>query len=246
MASKAKYTRIFIDDLDVSAASTNVDIDTTVATEETTTFQAAGITKMTTDPSTKVTLKGYFVTANGAGDLEKELQARLATETPVYVGVLLADSTSEAGAPVYVLASTSGDALKVSAPAKGLITVDGEFVDGTVGRKRGVLLWRGSITTTGTKTAIDIGAAGSVGGNVYVFVQSITGTATNAAIVVESATTQGGSYSTEATQQFSAVGAFAAAMTGTINRWLRINTSSMGGATAFTVAVVACVDGVTQ
>ena len=243
-AMKGRYTRIFLDEWDISAASMNVDIETAVTSEDATTFQADGREVVAMTASTKIVIKGFFVTADGDGDLENEFQASL--DTPVTLGVMLAESTADAGAPVYVLVGTSPENIKIGAPAAGLLTVDGTFTDGTTGKRRGLLLWRGAITTTGTKTAIDTGAAGAAGGDVYVFVQSITGTATDAAIAVESATTQGGSYSTEATQQFSAVGAFAAAMTGTVNRWLIINTTSMGGATAFTVAVVACVDGVTQ
>jgi hypothetical protein len=81
---------------------------------------------------------------------------------------------------------------------------------------------------------------------VYVWVQSITGTATNASIKVQSATTEGGTYADEATVTFSAVGDASAAMTGAISQWLRVNVASMGGATSITLAVVACVDGVTQ
>ena len=124
--------------------------------------------------------------------------------------------------------------------------MDGTFGGGDAGMRRGLLLWRGVVSATGNQTAIDFAAAGSAGGDVFVFVQAITGAATNASIKVQSATTQAGTYADEATVTFSAVGAYSAAMTGAVSRWLRVNVASMGGATAITLAVVACVDGVTQ
>ncbi len=241
---KARYTRIFLDEWDISAASMNVDIDTSVSTEDATTFQSDGKQSVAMAASTKIAIKGFFVDADADGDLEKEFSDAL--DTNVTVGVLLADSATEAGAPVYILVGTSPENVKIGAPAAGLLTVEGTFADGTTGKRRGQLVYRGVVSATGAKTNIDVGAAGAAGGDVYVFVQAITGTATNATVTVESATTAGGSYSTEATVTFSAVGAYAATMTGTVNRYIKLNTTSLGGATNFTIAVVACVDGVTQ
>jgi hypothetical protein len=78
------------------------------------------------------------------------------------------------------------------------------------------------------------------------FVTTITGSATNADIDVESSATQAGVYASEGTLTFSAVGAYAIDLTGTVNRWVRINTTDLGGATSFAVIVAVAVDGVTQ
>lgn len=48
---------------------------------------------------------------------------------------------------------------------------------------------------------------GSAGGDIYAWALSITGTATNASVEVQSATTQGGTYADEGTVTFSARGA---------------------------------------
>ena len=97
------------------------------------------------------------------------------------VGLMLADSaTGDGGMPTYVLPLTSADQMKISAPATGVLGIDGSFMAGDYGLKRGVCLWYGAITGTGNKTSYDIGAAGSAGGDIYVWVFSITGSATNA------------------------------------------------------------------
>ena len=186
--------------------------------------------------------------AADTGGWEQELYDRFAATNVSQVGLMLADSaTGDAGMPTYVLPLTSADQMKITAPATGVLGIDGNFMAGDTGLKRGVCLWYGAISATGNKTAYDIGAAGSTGGAIYVWVFSITGSATNASIKVQSATTQGGTYADEGTVTFSAVGAAtSAAMTGTVNQWLRVNVASMGGATGFTIAVVATVDGVTQ
>jgi hypothetical protein len=186
--------------------------------------------------------------AADTGGWEQELYDRFAALNTTQVGLMLADSaTGDAGMPVYVLPLTSADSMKITAPATGVLGIDGSFMAGDYGLRRGICLWYGAITATGNKTAYDIGAAGSSGGDIYVWVFSITGSATNASIKVQSATTQGGTYADEGTVTFSAVGrATSAAMTGTVNQWLRVNVASMGGATGFTIAVVATVDGVTQ
>ena len=78
------------------------------------------------------------------------------------------------------------------------------------------------------------------------FVTTITGSATNAAIKVQSAATEGGSYADEGTFTFSAIGAYAVTLSGTVDRWVRINTTDLGGATSFVVNAIVCVNGVTQ
>jgi hypothetical protein len=77
-------------------------------------------------------------------------------------------------------------------------------------------------------------------------VQTITGTATNASIVLQSDDNTGFSTpGTECTFTFSAVGGYEQAISGTVDRYVRLNCSSMGGATSFVVVCVAAVSGVT-
>jgi hypothetical protein len=133
----------------------------------------------------------------------------------------------------------------MQAPAKSLMTLNGAWAKGR-GGSRGIRVFSGSISGTGNATSVDLGSAGSNGGKAYLFVQSITGSATNASFKVQSSTTEGGAYADEGTFTVSAVGGYEVTMSGTVNRWVRLNTSSMGGATGFTVVLVVCVSGVTQ
>lgn len=246
--TKGRWSRLWVDDWDLSTKTASADVELSMSSEEVTAFQSTGKEYITTDPDSKISITGYVSSiAAGTGGLEEELQERFAAANTSLVGLMLADSaTGDAGMPTYVLPATAADSMKITAPAKGVMGIDGNFMAGTYGHKRGVCLWYGAITGTVTKTGIDLGAAGSTGGDVYVWVQSITGTATNAAVKVQSATTLGGTYADEATVTFSAKGGFTAAMTGAVSQFLRVNVSSMGGATGFTIAVVACVNGVTK
>lgn len=247
--TKGRWSRLWVDDFDMSTKTASAEISMSIGTEEVTAFQATAKEFITTDPESSIKITGYVssLTADSGG-WEQELYDRFAALNTTQVGLMLADSaTGDAGMPCYVLPLTSADQMKISAPATGVLGIDGSFMAGDYGLRRGVCLWYGAITATGNKTSYDIGAAGSAGGDVYVWVFSITGTATNASVKVQSSATEGGTYLDEGTVTFSAVGhATSAAMTGTVNRWLRVNIASMGGATGFTIAVVATVDGVTQ
>ena len=248
MSIKGKWARLWIDEFSLSAKTQTATINMGVQREEVTAWQDTARTYLTTNTESSIELTGYVDTlADGAGGFEEVLADRLGGGNTVQVGILLAeDATNEAGMPVYVLPATSGERMNISAPAAGILTMDGTFGDGDAGMRRGVLVYQGTFSATGNQTAVDIGAAGAAGGDVWVWVTAITGTATNASVKVQSATTSGGTYADEATVTFSATGGYAAAMTGTVNRWLRLNVAWMGGATAITLAVVVGVDGVTQ
>ena len=249
MATKGRWSRLWLDDMDMSTRTASAEVSMSIGTEEVTAFQATAKEFITTDPESSIKIAGYVSSlAADTGGWEQELNDRFAALNTAQVGLMLSDSASgDAGMPVYVLPLTSADQMKITAPATGVLGIDGNFMAGDTGLKRGVCLWYGAITGTGNKTAYDIGAAGSTGGAIYVWVFSITGAATNASIKVQSATTEGGTYADEGTVTFSATGkATSAAMTGTVNRWLRVNVASMGGATGFSIAVVATVNGVTQ
>ena len=235
--------------MDMSTRTASAEVSMSIGTEEVTAFQATAKEFITTDPESSIKVTGYVTSlATDTGGWEQELYDRFAALNTAQVGLMLSDSaTGDAGMPCYVLPLTSADQMKITAPATGVLGIEGNFMAGDTGLKRGVCLWYGAITGTGNKTAYDIGAAGSTGGAIYVWVFSITGSATNASIKVQSATTSGGAYADEGTVTFSATGkATSAAMTGTVNQWLRVNVASMGGATGFSIAVVATVNGVTQ
>lgn len=241
---KGTQARLLVDGYDFSTDTSSVTVDVATETMDATALQASGKTQVTLDPTGTISLAGYFVGTTVAvddGQLEKEMYDRLGVANTVIAAVIL--DTSGTRPTGYVLPSTSGAGLTLAAPVAGLITVEGEFSAGTL--RRGYQVFRGTISATGTQTSIDFGAAGSAGGLAYLFIQTITGTATNATIDIESSTTEGGAYASEGTFTFSAIGVQTVTMSGTVNRWLRLNCTAKGGATSFVVLCVACVSGVT-
>jgi len=241
VATKALDTHILVDEHQLSNQSTGLTVESSVDSEDSTTFQATGAEFTMKLPSPKISMKGFF-TGVGASYLENELQSRIGTQTTIVAGLL---ATATAACPAYVIPSAAADAMKVDAPVAGLITIDGGFVGSRM--YRGIRIAHLTISATGAQTGVDLGAAGSAGGNVFMFITSITGTATNADIDIESDSDSGfGTAAVEATHTFSAVGATQVSMSGTIGRYIRLNVTDLGGATDFDVVAIACVDGVTM
>jgi len=239
---KGINTRVLVGGYLLSSQTNNATVQASNNSIETTPFEATAKQYVVLPPDGNIDIGGYltFDTANG-GTFEKRLHTSLTTADTVG---LIYYNTAVAGAPGYVLPSAYTDNLQIQSPVAGVITVSGSYTS-TTGLRRGVCIYSGTISATGTTTAIDIGAAGAAGGYAYLFVTTETGSGTNAAIDIESATTAGGTYSSEGTFTFSAIGVVAVTMSGTVNRYLRLNTTSLGGATSWTVTCIACVSGVT-
>lgn len=246
MGVKGKWARFFIGRRDVSAVTASAEIDIGVTNEEVTSFQATAKEYTVTGTESSISLSGYVEVLSTAG-LERTLQSRFGTALVDHIGVLLQeDGVTELAMPVYVIKDTDPDSMTIAAPATGIMTIDGVFSVREMSIKRGLLLYRGTVTSTGVKSAFDFPAGGTAGGDVFVWVQDITGTATNAELVIASATAEGGTFTNEATITFSDLGSYYAAMTGTVDKRLRLSVNSLGGATNFTIAVVAAITGVTQ
>lgn len=243
---KATQTRLLVgtssDAWDFSGVTNSAEVSLSGEKIENTRFQDTAKTFTTGDVSGSITQAGYF-DATGADTLEQEMAAITANNTLAYVGVIF--GTSEATPVAYVAPSTNVEGMKISAPIGGLITIDGSWFDGQ-GIKRGFQVYRGTISATGATAYIDIGAAGSLGGFAWIWITTVTGTATNAAIKLQSDDdTDFSSAADEGTFTFSGTKAIEVALSGAVDRYLRLNTTSLGGATSFVVAVVAAVKGVT-
>jgi len=243
MPVRATNTKLLVDRFNFSGSTMGYTVAVTVGELDVTNLESTGNEKIAGNSGGTLEMQGYY-TGKGAGLWEQELHARLGTGTPVYVAACI--GTSNVKCPTYIFDESWGEQMTVEAPVENVIMVNGRWGGGKVGMKRGKRIFAAAITATGAKTSQDLGAAGSAGGSAYLFVQSITGTATSATIVVESSATEGGTYAAEGTFTFSALGAYKIALSGTVNRWLRINVTGLGGSSAFTVAVVVVVTGVTQ
>lgn len=241
-AKKGTLAKLLVDEFDFSSETSGITATVAMSEQECTTLQATASLYAPILPSLKIEQNGYLRAAGSAGDMEQELEARLGV-AGVYVAALF--GTDAAACPAYVLDNTFNQTMNIQAPATGLITLNGAWGMGA-GGSRGIRVFEGVLDATGAQAAVDLGAAGSAGGACYLFVQGIEGTATDAIIDVESASTEGGSYSEEAEFTFDDVGGYKALMTGTVNRWVRLNVEDLGGADELTVVLIVCVDGVTQ
>lgn len=239
---KGINTRVLVGGYLLSSQTNSATVQASNNSIETTPFEATGKQYVVLPPDGNIDIGGYmtFDTSNGA-TFEKRLHTSLTTADNV--GIIYYN-TAVAGSPGYVLPGAYTDNLQIQSPVAGVVTVSGSYTS-TTGLRRGVCIYSGTISATGTTTAVDIGAAGSAGGYAYLFITTETGTGTGAEIDIESATTAGGTYSSEGTFTFDGIGVQSATLSGTVNQWLRLNCTDLGGATSWVVTCIACVDGVT-
>ena len=246
MAIKATQTRLVVgsstEAWDFSGVSNSLDVSLSGEKIENTRFQDTAKTYTTGDASGTIAQNGYFDDTS-TGSFEQEIAESIVNGETLYVGAIF--GTNQAVPVAYIAPATNTESMAINSPVSGLITANGSWFDGT-GVKRGLQVYRGTISATGTTSYIDTGAVGSAGGVAWIWVTAVTGTATNATILIQSDDNTGFSTpATEATFTFSGKKANEQTLSGTIDRYLRLSTTSMGGATNFTVCVVAAVSGVT-
>lgn len=248
-ATKARYTRILVGAngaggaWDFSGVSNSLDVDVSVPRLDDTVFQAAASTSVAGDPSGSIKQAGYY--DNSAADtFEQEIAESILNAELLYVAALLGTDTAACAA--YVAPQTNTDNMGVSTPVANLITLKGSWGGGS-GLKRGVRLYTGTLAATGAQTYIDLAIAGSTGGQAWLFVTAISGTATSATCTVQCDDNTGfTSPTTLGTFTFSATGCYAIALSNTVDRYVRLNCTSKGGATSFAVTAIVAVNGVTQ
>lgn len=241
MAVRATYSKLLIDEFDFSSDSNSLGVSITVSALDSINLASTGAEFLPGLTTGSITHGGYF-SGYAAGTIESVIRSRLGTATAVTAAAVV--GTTQIDCPVYVAESSWGDQLTLDMQNDALLTLSGSW-PASGGLQRAIRVVDATLSATGAGTAYDFGATGSAGGKAWLFVKTITGTATSATITVESSATEGGVYATEGTFTFSAVGVQAATLSGTIDRWLRINVTSKGGATSFAVIAVVSVDGVT-
>lgn len=243
MAIPAWQTKILLDGYDFSGQTNGVSIEVPVGVLEYGVLQQNAMSKIPSYPTPAIVHNGYYDGPN-AGEMFDYFDDKLGSANDVTVGVILGTSLA---IPVgYVLPTSFGQQLKVGGPYNGLITLNGNWPSGQDKLYRGYQVQYGVISATGAQAGIDFGAAGSAGGKAFLFLQDIEGTATDAEITIESDSDSGfGTAADEGTFTFSAVGAYELTLSGTVNRYVRLNCTSKGGATSFTVLCVVALDGVT-
>ena len=241
MPIRATNSLLLIDNVDFTPQTTSWSVTAQAQGLDCTNLASSAMTYTPGLPGGKIEHKGFY-TGKGAGYLEYELRTRVAAGGAAVVTVL--PDTTATPLPAYTLTGSYDESLKVDAPAPNqLITVNGSWMTNEL--RRGWRIFSGTVSGTGAQAAIDFGSAGSSGGVFALHVTGIAGSATNATISVQSATTSGGSYTTRATITLSATGGYTATIAGTIDRYVRLSVSSLGGATSITVQAIVAVTNVT-
>jgi hypothetical protein len=246
MTIKACNTRILVGGVDLSGDTNTVAVNIQGRVLEYGVLQDCDTRKLALSPQASIEHNGYY-SGPGASTIEGMLYSYLASTTGVHVGVIY--DTAGTVPFGYVQDTAYNSKLNIAAQAGQLITCAGMWptLTGSGNQMyRCYQVYGGTISATGAVTGIDFGAAGAAGGRAYVFVTAITGTATNAAVKIQSDSNSDHSTTAdEGNTTFSAVGCYEIALSGTVNRYVRFNCTSLGGATNFTAYVLVGLSGVT-
>lgn len=240
MPVSANHIKILIDEFDFSGDSNVAAVETSVAALDCTAFQSDAIRQMPGLPAGMIAHGGYY-TGPDAGDIEAEMQSRQGDTGNAYVAVLL--GTNDAACPGYIAPTTWGQAMKIDMPMDGLITLNGEW-PAPAGLRRGLRLRDATVTTEGAGATVDLGAAGTLGGALFLFVQATDGQNTLAA--VEHSANGSTGWAAKASGEIDAEGVVVVTFTGSINRYVRINVTDLGTATSVQLIAILAVTGVTE
>lgn len=239
-------TKIFIDEIPLALKVSGFSYQSSVNPLPFTTLQVGAVQKIAGLSDQMMTVNGYLID-NSASDLRAMIQDALDSEEgdSTITWMLSTDIDTPVGGS---FSSTFASELNIETPLDNLLTVGGKFeristsIHGKFASNEEVVDATGALTYY-----IDFGAAGSAGGDVLIIISDITGTATDATIIIESDDNTGfSSAATEATLQFSAEGVVTGTMSGTVDRYVRARCSDLGGATDFTLTILVGLDGVTQ
>jgi hypothetical protein len=242
--SKAIHTRILVDGYRISSETNKAVVKLDADKTEVTCFEDTAQSFIVNDPKPSIEVGGYITESTNPDTFDAISHGAL--ETPTTITVIKSSTATITGGVSYTIPSCNAITLSHDLQVAGIKSMQSTW-GGAVAMKRGRCAYAGAaIAATGAKPSIDLGAAGSTGGFAYLHVTAITGSATSATIDVESSDAEAGTYASEGTFTFSAIGVQALTLTGTVNRWVRINCTSLGGATNVTVHAVVAVNGVTQ
>lgn len=228
MASHGKGTVVLVGANNLSSYLNNVDWGKTADTHDTTTF---GNDNRNYSPGLKdgtASLSGLF---DGAADaVDEELEAILGAAAQV---VTIGVEAMAAGKRCRLLQALETE-YNVTSPVSDMVSVDAAM-QATEGIEAGVALQAPSATSgTGNGTTVDSGAATTNGGVAHLHVTAFTGA--NGVIKVQHST-DGNTWADLITfATISAATVERAAVTGTVNRYLRAIRSS-GTFTSITYAV---------
>lgn len=225
---------VLVDEFVFDGATSKVEITFDVPEQEATNLASSGQEFEPFPSKMQIAQTGYFE-GIADGSLEKELNRRLA-KTGVIVTALVGKSATPCIA--YSILNCANMTMKFGAPMDNLVTLDGAWGVATNPR-RGKRIYSGTLSAIGTTPSVDYGAgAYANGGWAILHVTGIAGAASGAQIVVESSANGTTGWTAEATFTVSAKGAYALALVGSVDRYLRVNLTNKGGATSLTFQAI--------
>lgn len=241
MGVKGWRGRLLVDEFDFSTDTFAAAFNSTAEALESSNWQSSAVQYQPDGADAELTFTGYY-TGYDAGDIYTEIASRLGTETAAWVAWLL--NTAAVGNPAYVLDSAWGSGITVNTPVNEMLRFEATFQGVPYG---GLVLLDGAVTATGNGTVVTLPAAGTAGGTAFLFVRAIDGTAVDATVSIECDTVVGMSTPTDkGSIEFSAVGVYELALTGTVEQYVRVTIDDLGGADGFTAALILCVSDVTM
>lgn len=241
MGVKGKSGRLLLDEFDFSTDTMSASMEFAVEPVAADGWQSIGTQFQPGVASGKLTISGYY-TGGDAGDMYGELRERSGSEVAAWAAWLV--DTRSVGQAADLLRAAWGSSLSIEAPIKELLTINGS-VEGDP--YCGVVLLDGTVDALGNGTVVDLSTAGIAGGTAFLLVRDVLGTAIDATVSIECDTVVGMTTPTDkGSILFSDVGVFELALTGTVERYVRITIDGLGGADEFTATLILCVDGVTQ
>lgn len=245
MAVRGNKAKFFISEIPLSLSVSQINGQNSVNVIAYNVLQTDGTLKIPSINMQNIAINGYMQSSS-ADDIRGRAQAAL-SDTDESITILLGtDQTPTVG---QSFSSSFASEFSIETPIDNLLTINAKFENVTDGIYGYCLANEETVSATGiTDTAyVDFGAQGTTGGDVILIVSDITGTATDATVTIESDDNTGfTSAATEATLQFSAVGVITGSLSGTVDRYIRINVTDLGGATDFAITVIVGINGITQ
>lgn len=217
---------VWVDEYDFSSAISEVDVQMEVPEAERTSLASAAQEFRPLLPKLSVTQNGYFEGVLPDG-FEAELRSRFGVGGAV---VTVLTDRLDTDCAAYVLPDASNFEMAFATPVGGLITLNGKWGTSENAR-RGRRVFDGTFDAVEDGATVDFGAGVTDGGYAFLHVASITGTATNATIEVESSA-DNVSFVSEGVFTVSAVDGYVLALSGAVSRYIRLACTSVGGATA--------------
>jgi hypothetical protein len=242
MALAGNQARIFINNVDLSAVASTLDVETSTGEYDATVLASTVMEYRPGLNEGSIAVNGFFDGVDNG--TEKALYDALGANSKLVAAVL---DFSSLPAPAYVCEDASNMGMTWNSPTDGLITINGTF-KGKQGLKRGKILhYNVNRSATGILTARQIpGVLTNSTGKMFLVFHKYTGSLTgNLTAAVQSSVNGSTGWANEASFSFATLGAQSAVLTSPLGEYFTINLTSLGGASTVNLSLIVVIDGLT-